>query len=118
MAKKDVNGTGNELAEIEEGVLAEMREEYRKRLERRLQERADAAGSVGPDGLLLKKNASGPAPEKLSRRHQHSGMEGLLPEPRALGNPGPRGVASQRQAAAYACIAAQTVLHSGRNWVL
>ena len=55
MAKKDVNGTVNELAEIEEELLAEMREEYRKRLGRKLQERSDAAGSVGPDGLLFKK---------------------------------------------------------------
>lgn len=118
MAKNDENGMVNELAEIEEGLFADMREEYRKRLELKLQERADAAGFVGPDGLLLKKKTRQSPPEKLSRRHQHSGMEGLLPEPRALGHPGSRGVAPRRQAAAHASIAAQVVLHGGRNGVL
>lgn len=45
----------NELADIEETLLDEMQEEYRKRIQQRLQKLADTHGSVGPDGLLLKK---------------------------------------------------------------
>lgn len=55
MKHKDDPGEINELAEIEETLLEEMRVEYRKRLQQRIQKRADAHGSVGPDGLPLKK---------------------------------------------------------------
>lgn len=58
----------NELVQIEEDLLDEMRAEYRQRLARRLQEKADARGTVGPDGLELKKKTSRPGPEKLPRR--------------------------------------------------
>ena len=68
MAGKGDRTDVNELVEIEEGLLTEMREEYRKRLERRLQEKADVCGSAGPDGILLKKKTCSHLPEKLLRK--------------------------------------------------
>ncbi len=55
MTRKGDRKEVNELADIEETLLGEMREEYRKRIRQRLQKLADTHDSVGPDGLLLKK---------------------------------------------------------------
>jgi hypothetical protein len=55
MTRKADHKEVNELADIEETLLGEMREEYRKRIRQRLQKLADTHDSVGPDGLLLKK---------------------------------------------------------------